>query len=46
LHLAAVFGIHHNTAIRYANAARQLLTTMAEGQALASSHQPKDQNTP
>jgi len=46
LHLAAVFGIHYNTAIRYANAARQLLTTMAEEQAPASSHQPKDGNTP
>ena len=32
LHLAAVFGIHENTAIRYANAARQLLTTAAEEQ--------------
>ncbi len=45
LHLAAVFGIHQNTAIRYANAARQLLTTMAEEQALASSREPKDRNT-
>jgi hypothetical protein len=26
LHLAAVFGISHQTAIRYAHAARQLLT--------------------
>lgn len=30
LHLAAVFGIAENTAIRYANAARQLLTTDLE----------------
>lgn len=30
LHLAAVFGIHANTAIRYANAARQILETSAE----------------
>jgi hypothetical protein len=32
LHLAAVFGVHENTAIRYANAARQLFTTAAEEQ--------------
>ena len=30
LHLAAVFGIHDNTAIRYAAAARQILETAAE----------------
>jgi hypothetical protein len=30
LHLAAVFGLHPNTAIRYANAARQLQATAAE----------------
>ncbi|WP_219418656.1 hypothetical protein [Pseudonocardia nigra] len=30
LHLAAVFGLHANTAIRYANAARQLRETTAE----------------
>jgi len=31
LHLAAVFGISHQTAIRYAHAARQLLTDTSEG---------------
>jgi site-specific recombinase XerD len=41
LHLAAVFGVHYNTAIRYANAARQLLTTMAEEQAPASPPNPR-----
>jgi len=30
LHLAAVFGLHANTAIRYANAAQKLLETSAE----------------
>src|SRR2546421_890044 len=30
LHLTAVFGIHENTAIRYAHAARQILDTAAE----------------
>ncbi len=30
LHLAAVFGLDDKTAIRYANAARQLLTSTAE----------------
>lgn len=30
LHLAAIFGLDHRTAIRYANAARQLLTTVTE----------------
>jgi hypothetical protein len=30
LHLTAVFGIHDNTAIRYAEAARQILETPAE----------------
>jgi hypothetical protein len=36
LHLAAVFGIHENTAIRYAEAARYLLETTAERQAAGS----------
>ncbi|GAA2332817.1 integrase [Dactylosporangium salmoneum] len=30
LHLTAVFGIHENTAVRYAQAARQILDTAAE----------------
>jgi hypothetical protein len=34
LHLAAVFGIIHKTAIRYANIARQLLETGAESPAI------------
>jgi integrase len=34
LHLAAVFGISHKTAIRYANIARQLLETAAESPAI------------
>jgi hypothetical protein len=46
LHLAAVFGIHENTAIRYANAARQLLLTAAEEQDTASSRQLRDHNDP
>ena len=45
LHLAAMFGIHENTAIRYANAARQLLTT-AKDQDPAGSNKPKAPNTP
>lgn len=46
LHLAAMFGIHENTAIRYANAARQLLTTSAEDQDPAGSNEPKGPNAP
>jgi integrase len=46
LHLAAMFGIHENTAIRYTNAARQLLTTAAEDQDPAGSNEPKAPNTP
>jgi integrase len=34
LHLAAVFGVSHKTAIRYANMARQLLETGAESPAI------------
>jgi hypothetical protein len=34
LHLAAVFGLDDKTAIRYANAARQLLETEAERHAI------------
>jgi len=36
LHLAAVFGLSHKTAIRYANIARQLLETGAESSAIPS----------
>jgi hypothetical protein len=45
LHLTAVFGIHQQTAIRYANAARQLLTTAAEEQAPTSSREPMGRDT-
>jgi hypothetical protein len=44
LHLAAVFGLDPNTAIRYAENARLLLTTRAEEQDPASSREPKGQN--
>jgi hypothetical protein len=37
LHLAAVFGLHPNIAIRYANAARQLVETSAERHDVSSS---------
>lgn len=42
LHLAAVFGLDEKTAIRYANAARDILETEAERHAIASSLEPKD----
>jgi hypothetical protein len=40
LHLAAVFGLDDKTAIRYANAARQILETEAERHAVANPSQP------
>ena len=46
LHLAAVFGLDDNTAIRYAAIARQLLQTAAEQHDPPSSPEPKDQNRP
>jgi hypothetical protein len=46
LHLATVFGLDPKTAIRYAEAARQLLQTAAEQQDPAGSREPKDQNDP
>ncbi|GAA2710209.1 hypothetical protein ACFY2R_30100 [Micromonospora olivasterospora] len=45
LHLAAVFGLDDKTAIRYANAARQILKTEAERHAIACSLEPKDAAT-
>jgi hypothetical protein len=41
LHLAAVFGLDDKTAIRYANAARQLLETTAEQQVPTVSKDPR-----
>ena len=41
LHLAAVFDIDAKTAVRYANNARQLLTTGSETQPVAGSPQPE-----
>lgn len=46
LHLASVFGLDTKTAIRYADSARQLLTTSAEEQDPASSSEPKGRNQP
>jgi hypothetical protein len=45
LHLAAVFGLDDKTAIRSADAARQILETEAERHAIASSLEPKDPAT-
>ena len=45
LHLAAVFGIDDNTAIKYATIARQLLQTAAE-QYPSGSREPEGQNSP
>jgi hypothetical protein len=46
LHLAAVFGIDDNTAIRYATIARQLLDTPAGHDDPAGPGEPKDQDSP
>jgi hypothetical protein len=46
LHLAAVFGLDPKTAIRYAEAARQLLQTAAEEHDPAGSNEPKGRNAP
>lgn len=46
LHLAAVFGIDDNTAIRYAAIARQLLDTPAGQDDPAGPGEPKDQDSP
>ncbi|MFC4062620.1 hypothetical protein ACFOWE_30340 [Planomonospora corallina] len=46
LHLASVFGLDTTTAIRYADSARQLLTTPAEEQDPAGSGEPKGRNGP
>jgi hypothetical protein len=46
LHLAAVFGICDDTAIRYATIARQLLETAAEQHDATGSREPKDPNHP
>ena len=46
LHLAAVFGIDDNTAIRYATIARQLLDTPAGQDDPAGPGEPKDQDSP
>ena len=45
LHLAAIFGIYDKTALRYADAARQILETEAERHAIASSLEPTDPPT-
>jgi site-specific recombinase XerD len=44
LHLAAVFGLDPKTAIRYAETARQLLTTAAEQQAPSGSQRTQGSN--
>ena len=44
LHLAAVFGLDPKTAIRYAETARQLLTTTAEQQAPSGSQRTQGSN--
>ena len=46
LHLAAVFGIDDNTAIRYATIARQLLDSPAGQHDPAGPGEPKDQDSP
>jgi hypothetical protein len=46
LHLAAVFGLDDNTAIRYAAIARQLLQTAAEQHDPSGSPEPKDPDRP
>ncbi|MCW2942393.1 MAG: hypothetical protein JWN00_5378 [Actinomycetia bacterium] len=46
LHLAMVFGLDPKTAIRYAENARQLLTTTAEEQDPSGSDEPKGRNDP
>ncbi|MFI6502951.1 hypothetical protein [Nonomuraea typhae] len=46
LHLASVFGLDTKTAIRYADSARELLTTTAEEQDPAHSDEPKGGNHP
>jgi hypothetical protein len=46
LHLAAVFGLDPKTAIRYAESARLLLTTIAEEQDPASSTEPRGLQPP
>jgi hypothetical protein len=46
LRLASVFGLDTKTAIRYADSARQLLTTTAEGQEPAGSNESTDRNSP
>jgi hypothetical protein len=45
LHLAAVFGLDEQTALRYAEAARHVLETEAERHAIAGSLEPKDAPT-
>jgi integrase len=45
LHLSAVFGLSDQTAIRYAAAARHILQTPAEHQAVVSSAEPTDSST-
>ena len=45
LHLAAVFGLSDQTAIRYAAAARHVLQTQAEHHAIVSSAEPTDSST-
>ncbi|WP_433214924.1 hypothetical protein [Microtetraspora malaysiensis] len=46
LHLAAVFGLDPKTAIRYAENARALLTTMTEEEDPAIRDEPKGPNAP